>query len=161
MVFGWHHTGAFDLKGVLCFWQDQSGASNCLWRKIATTKVFLDARSSIDRRSIIGYCLFVRGILCLGGARNKMWYHGLVLSQNTVMADLTCDLSWVKELLLKFDFTLESPLRMYCNNQVVIHITENSVFHEHTKHIETVIWCARRWQRIKSYRFNMCHQLIS
>jgi len=27
-------------------------------------------------------------------------------------------------------------MRLYCNNQVVVHITENSIFHKHTKHIE-------------------------
>lgn len=32
--------------------------------------------------------------------------------------------------------TVSLPLTMYCDNQTVIHIANNLVFHEHTKHIK-------------------------
>jgi len=53
-----------------------------------------------------------------------------VKSEYRAMTDLTCDLVWVKDLLSKLDFTLKSPMRIYCDNQGAIHIIENSVFHE-------------------------------
>ena len=52
------------------------------------------------------------------------------------MADLTSELVWIKDLLSEFSFTLESPMRLYSDNEPDIHIAENLVFHEHTKHIE-------------------------
>jgi len=42
-----------------------------------------------------------------------------------VMTDLTCDLVWVKDLLSELGFILESPMRMYCDNQAAIHMAEN------------------------------------
>ena len=44
-----------------------------------------------------------------------------------VMTTFTWDLVSVKDLLSELDFTLESPIRSYCVNQDVIHITENFV----------------------------------
>ena len=59
-------------------------------------------------------------------------------SENRAMADLTYDLIWVKDLLTKLGFTLESPNNVLIQsyNQAFIHIVENLVFHECTKHIE-------------------------
>jgi len=59
------------------------------------------------------------------------------------MTDLTCNFVWVKDLLLELGFTLESPLRMYCDNQAAIYIAENFVFHQCTKHTEVDIWCTK------------------
>ena len=52
------------------------------------------------------------------------------------MTDLTCKLIRVENLMSELDFTLESPIRLYCDNQDVIHIIENIVLYEHTKHTE-------------------------
>ena len=49
------------------------------------------------------------------------------------MMNVTCE---IRDLLTELDFTPECPMRLYCDNQTVIHIIENPVFHEHTKHIE-------------------------
>ena len=81
-------------------------------------------------------------------------------SEYLVMAHLTCDQVWVKDQL-EFGFTLESPIMMYCDNKVAIHNAKN-IYFTSTQNIlrQATIWCARRWQRIKS-RLDMWHQLIS
>ncbi|KAL9453634.1 hypothetical protein AB3S75_009276 [Citrus x aurantiifolia] len=52
------------------------------------------------------------------------------------MAATTCELKWLKELLLTLHVEHPNPMRLYCDNQAALHIAANLVFHEWTKHIE-------------------------
>ena len=53
-----------------------------------------------------------------------------------VMAHTSCELMLVKQFLEELRFKGKFPMNMYCDNQVVVHIASNLVFHERTKHIE-------------------------
>ncbi|KAL9250456.1 Retrovirus-related Pol polyprotein from transposon RE2-like protein [Drosera capensis] len=48
----------------------------------------------------------------------------------------TSELTWLERLLFELGVQLPSPSTLYCDNKVVIHIAENLVFHERTKHKE-------------------------
>lgn len=52
------------------------------------------------------------------------------------MADTTCELKWLKRLLLQLGFTHHHPMRLFCDSQAALHIAKNPVFHERTKHVE-------------------------
>lgn len=52
------------------------------------------------------------------------------------MADTTCELKWLKRLLLQFGFSHPQPTRLFCDSQSAIHIAKNPVFNERTKHVE-------------------------
>ena len=52
------------------------------------------------------------------------------------MAFATCELKWLKHLLQELRFWKDEQMKLICNNQVVLHISSNPVFHEMTKHIE-------------------------
>ena len=52
------------------------------------------------------------------------------------MANLTSELQWLRHLLNDFHISPTFPIPVYCDNQAAIHISENPVFHERTKHIE-------------------------
>ncbi|XP_056849759.1 retrovirus-related Pol polyprotein from transposon RE2 isoform X2 [Raphanus sativus] len=52
------------------------------------------------------------------------------------MADTTCELKWLKRLLLHFGIHHPRPMRLFCDSQSAIHIAKNPVFHERTKHVE-------------------------
>lgn len=52
------------------------------------------------------------------------------------LATLTYELQWLKLLFCDLSFPHPEPMTVLYNNQAVIHIIENSVFHEWTKHIE-------------------------
>lgn len=48
---------------------------------------------------------------------------------------LVTELSWLKRLLGDLGLLISSPMPVYCDSQVALHITKNLVFHEWTKHI--------------------------
>ncbi|GKB82631.1 putative copia-type protein [Tanacetum coccineum] len=52
------------------------------------------------------------------------------------MATTTCELKWLKALLLCLGIAHPRPMKLSCDNQVALHISANPVFHERTKHIE-------------------------
>lgn len=52
------------------------------------------------------------------------------------MAEATCELIWIKQLIQELKFCGTQQMKLYCDNQVALHITSNPVFHERTKHIE-------------------------
>ncbi|GJZ41104.1 retrovirus-related pol polyprotein from transposon TNT 1-94 [Tanacetum coccineum] len=53
-----------------------------------------------------------------------------------VMAQTTCELVWLRNLLCEIGFPQSKPMKMWCDNQATIYIATNPVFHERTKHIE-------------------------
>jgi len=53
-----------------------------------------------------------------------------------VISSAACELIWLKHLLAYFGFLGVTIMILFCDNQAVIHIASNLVFHEHTKHIE-------------------------
>lgn len=52
------------------------------------------------------------------------------------LATLTSEIQWLTYLLSELGFPPSAPITVHCDNQAAIHISENPVFHERTKHIE-------------------------
>ncbi|GKB99661.1 retrovirus-related pol polyprotein from transposon TNT 1-94 [Tanacetum coccineum] len=55
-------------------------------------------------------------------------YHSIALT--------TCELKWLKSMLLSLGIHQVKPISLYCDSQAALHISQNPVFHERTKHIE-------------------------
>ena len=52
------------------------------------------------------------------------------------MADLTCELVWIQNVLNEMSFMPKTPMRLYCDNRSTNYIIQNYAFHERTEHIE-------------------------
>ena len=52
------------------------------------------------------------------------------------MAQSVCEIVWIRQLLMEVGTETSIPAKLWYDNQVVMHVASNLVFHERTKHIE-------------------------
>ncbi|XP_021771710.1 uncharacterized protein LOC110735835 [Chenopodium quinoa] len=52
------------------------------------------------------------------------------------METITCELKWLKALLLSLGVQHPKAIKLFCDSEFALHIAKNPVFHERTKHIE-------------------------
>ncbi|CAL1387263.1 unnamed protein product [Linum trigynum] len=61
---------------------------------------------------------------------------------------MSCEIQWITQILRDFKVEYKGPALAYCDNKSAIHMAENPVFHERTKHIE--IDCHFIREKVKS-----------
>ena len=57
-------------------------------------------------------------------------------SEYRAMAQSICEIMWLHQLLIEVGIETPVPAKLWCDNQVALHIASNPAFHERTKHIE-------------------------
>ncbi|GJS93849.1 retrovirus-related pol polyprotein from transposon TNT 1-94 [Tanacetum coccineum] len=83
------------------------------------------------------YCVFVRGnLVSWKSKKQNVMSQSSLEAEYRVMAQTTCELVWLRNLLSEIGFPQSKPMKMWCDNQATIYIATNPVFHERTKHIE-------------------------
>jgi hypothetical protein len=105
-----------------------------------TVEGFTDADYDGDptsRRSTTGYCVFVGGnLVSWRSKKQNVVSRSSAESEYRAMAQTTCELIWLRNLLGEIGFSQSKPMNLWCDNEAAIHIANNPVFHERTKHIE-------------------------
>jgi len=98
------------------------------------------AGSRGDRRSTSGFCTF-RGSHLISWKSKKQ----LVVSRSSAeaeyraMAHGTCELLWIRSLLMELGFPVLEPSELHCDNRSAIMLASDLVPHERTKHVEVDI----------------------
>jgi hypothetical protein len=129
------------LEQILCYLKGAPGRG--IWyRNHGHTHIecFSDADwagSKIDRRSTTGYCVFVGGnLVSWKSKKQNVVSRSSAESEYRAMAQSTCELIWIQQLLNEIGLGSSLPMKLWCDNQAALHIASNPVFHERTKHIE-------------------------
>jgi len=106
----------------------------------------------MDRRSTIGYCMFLGGNLVTWRSKKKnVVARSSAKAKFPAIAQGVCELLWLKIILNDLKVACEEPMICYCDNKSVISVAHNPVQHERTKHIE--IECTllkRNWTMVLS-----------
>ena len=93
--------------------------------------------SSTDRRSTLGYCVFISGnLISWKSKKQDVVVRSSAVAEYRAMTLATCELIWLRHLLQELRFGNDEQMKLICDNQAALHIASNPVFHEKTKHIE-------------------------
>ena len=105
-----------------------------------TLQAYLDedwASDPTNRRSTTGYC-FLLGDSLISWRSKKQ----IVIARSSIEAEYraltaaTAKLIWLRWLLQDLGVDCSTATKLHCDNESVIQIAHNDVFHERTKHIE-------------------------
>jgi len=103
-------------------------------------KVYMDADyagSIVDRRSTIGYCMFLGGNLeTWRSKKQNVVAISSAKAEFKVMAQGVCELLWMKIILDDLKIKYEAPMSLASDNTSAINIAHNPVQHDRTKHVE-------------------------
>eukprot|EP00253_Pinus_taeda_P031310 PITA_31310 len=98
------------------------------------------AGSSVDRKSTSGYYFNIRsGITSWCSRKQKSVALSSCEAEYMATSTTSCEAIWLRKLLVNLFKRNMEATRIMCDNQSCIELSENSVIHDRSKHID--IWC--------------------
>ncbi|XP_019455108.1 PREDICTED: uncharacterized protein LOC109356230 [Lupinus angustifolius] len=90
-----------------------------------------------SRKFVSAYCFYLgNSLISWKSKKQHVVARSSAEAEYRTMALGACETQWLLYLLEDLQIPHLQPIIVYCDNQSVIHITVNLVFHERTKHIE-------------------------
>jgi len=81
--------------------------------------------------------IFLEILLSHGSPRNNQMFQDRQQKQKYRAKTNTClELTWLRYILQDLKVPQVTPTELFCDNQAILHIAANPLFHECTKHIE-------------------------
>ena len=94
------------------------------------------ARSKEDK-STLRYCVFVGGnIVSWKSKKQNVAFQSSAEFEYRAMIQSVCEIIWLHQLLMEVGIKTLVLAKLWWDNQAVLHIASNPVFHERTRHIE-------------------------
>lgn len=122
-------------------------------------KGFTDAdwASCIDtRKSTSGYCMFLGSSLISWKTKKQPTVSlSSAKSEYKAMAMGAREVDWLVKQLRELHTPQSQHVSLYCDSTAAIHIANNQVFHERTKHIE--VDCHMIRDRVENSLLNLLH----
>jgi hypothetical protein len=95
------------------------------------------ARCLDDRKSTSGYYSFVGGNLVFWRSKkHNVVARSTAEAEYRAMTQSVSEELWLCKLLQELRLLEDKPIMLYCDNKAAINITNNSVQHDRTKHVE-------------------------
>jgi hypothetical protein len=90
-----------------------------------------------DRKSISGYCAFVRGnLVSWRSKKQNVVASSTIEAEYRAMAHGVSEGLWLRRLLLELGLFEDKPIMLYCDNKTAINIANNPIQHDRTKYVE-------------------------
>ncbi|KAK6148491.1 hypothetical protein DH2020_019403 [Rehmannia glutinosa] len=110
----------------------------------ARSSLSFQAYSDVDwaacqdsRKSVTGYCIFLGSCLISWKIKKQTTVSRFSAeAEYRALGSTVYEIQWLTYLAKDLHLDIPTPIPLYCDNQVALHIMANPVFHERTKHLE-------------------------